>query len=356
MKILVSEYNGFCGGVKAAVLKADKVLAEDKKLYSYGEIIHNKDVVDRLKEKGMVVVDDLPEKNDAKVLIRSHGAGKNFYEALEEKNIEVIDATCVKVKKIHKIVEEFKNNDYNIIIVGDESHPEVQGIAGWCRNEADIIKSPEDLEKIIEPDKKYCLVCQTTFNLNTFEEILRTIETNNYSNIVVHNTICDATRKRQEACVALASKSDVMLIIGGRNSSNTKKLYELSKDLCENTFLIQNYKEIPYNYIDKNTIVGVSAGASTPDWVIEEVISMLENLNDKVNEMNEDAEKTEILEETLETDKVDLAEEKAEEGEPAAEAGQEPEAVEKTDTMHDLLENYGGVADNQNPATRLKEQ
>lgn len=129
--------------------------------------------------------------------------------------------------------------------------------------------------------------------------------------------------------MALASKSDVMLIIGGRNSSNTKKLYELSKDLCENTFLIQNYKEIPYNYIDKNTIVGVSAGASTPDWVIEEVISMLENLNDKVNEMNEDAEKTEILEETLETDKVDLAEEKAEEGEPAAEAGQEPEAVEK---------------------------
>ena len=228
--------------------------------------------------------------------------------------------------------------------MGDESH-RGPGIAGWCRNEADIIKSPEDLEKIIEPDKKYCLVCQTTFNLNTFEEILRTIETNNYSNIVVHNTICDATRKRQEACVALASKSDVMLIIGGRNSSNTKKLYELSKDLCENTFLIQNYKEIPYNYIDKNTIVGVSAGASTPDWVIEEVISMLENLNDKVNEMNEDAEKTEILEETLETDKVDLAEEKAEEGEPAAEAGQEPEAVEKTDTMHDLLENYGGVAD-----------
>jgi small subunit ribosomal protein S1 len=107
----------------------------------------------------------------------------------------------------------------------------------------------------------------------------------------------------------------ITVFIGGRNSSNTKKLYELSKDLCENTFLIQNYKEIPYNYIDKNTIVGVSAGASTPDWVIEEVISMLENLNDKVNEMNEDAEKTEILEETLETDKVDLAEEKAEEGE-----------------------------------------
>lgn len=358
MRILVSEYNGFCGGVKAAVLKADKILTEEKKLYSYGEIIHNKDVVDRLKEKGMVVVDDLPENNDAKLLIRSHGVGKDFYEALEEKNIEPVDATCVKVKKIHKIVEEFKNNGYNIIIVGDESHPEVKGIAGWCRNEAHIIKSPEDLEKIIDPDKKYCLVCQTTFNLNTFEEILKTIEKNNYTNIIVHNTICDATRKRQEACLALASKCDVMLIIGGKNSSNTRKLYELSKNLCENTFLIQNYKDLPYSYIEKNTIVGVSAGASTPDWVIEEVICMLENLKDNMNEMNEEAEKAEIMEETEETNKVEPAEEadreesKEEQKEEVKEAAEpvavdpvEPEAAEKPDTMHDLLENYGGVAD-----------
>ncbi|MDD3226588.1 MAG: 4-hydroxy-3-methylbut-2-enyl diphosphate reductase, partial [Tissierellia bacterium] len=279
MKIIVSEYNGFCGGVKAAVLKADKILTAEKKLYSYGEIIHNKDVVEKLKDKGMVIVENLPEDNDAKLLIRSHGVGKHIYDILEEKNIKVIDATCVKVKKIHKIVEEFKNKGYNIIIVGDENHPEVQGIAGWCNNEADIIKSPEELINIIEPSKNYCLVCQTTFNLNIFKEILKTIEINNYSNIIVHNTICEATRKRQEACVELASKCTVMLIVGGKNSSNTKKLYELSKELCKNTFLIQNYKEIPYNYIDKNTIVGVSAGASAPDWIIEEVINMLENLN-----------------------------------------------------------------------------
>jgi len=190
--------------------------------------------------------------------------------------------------------------------VGDENHPEVKGIVGWCNNEAEIVKSPEELKKIIDASKKYCLVCQTTFNLNIFKEILKTIEINNYSNIVVHNTICDATRKRQEACVEISSKCDVMLIVGGKNSSNTKKLYELSKELCPNTFLIENYREIPYNYIDKNTIVGVSAGASAPDWIIEEVISMLENLNNNMNEKNEQAE--------------------------------------SANSMHELLENYGGVS------------
>ncbi|HCS11764.1 MAG TPA: hypothetical protein DIV40_09950, partial [Clostridiales bacterium] len=363
MKILVSEYNGFCGGVKAAVLKADKILNDDKKLYSYGEIIHNKDVVEKLKDKGMVIVDDLPKDNDARFLIRSHGVGKHIYDLLEEKNIEVVDATCVKVKKIHKIVEEFKNKDYNIIIVGDENHPEVQGIAGWCNNEADIIKNPEELKNIIEPSKKYCLVCQTTFNLNIFEEILKTIEINNYSNIIVYNTICEATRKRQEACVALASKCTVMLIVGGKNSSNTKKLYELSKELCKNTFLIENYKEIPYNYIDKNTIVGVSAGASAPDWIIEEVINMLENLNNNMNEKNEQAEHVEQVEqvEQAEFDELEQVEpgvfeqaepvgypEYAEENEQAeeteeADAAEQSEQAEKVNSMHELLENYGGV-------------
>ena len=347
MKIIVSEYNGFCGGVKAAVLKADKILTDEKKLYCYGEIIHNKDVVEKLKNKGMVIVDDIPENNDAKFLIRSHGVGKNIYDRLEEKNIEVIDATCVKVKKIHKIVEEFKNKDYNIIIVGDENHPEVQGISGWCKDEAVIIKSPEELKNIIEPTEKYCLVCQTTFNLNTFEEILKTIEINNYSNIIVHNTICDATRKRQEACIALASKCDIMLIVGGKNSSNTKKLYELSKELCENTFLIQNYKEIPYNYIDKNSIVGVSAGASAPDWIIEEVINMLENLNNNMNEMNEQAEHADLAEQSEPaelSDKKEQAEllEQSEETE-KTETVEQTDKAEKVNSMHELLENYGGV-------------
>lgn len=351
MKIIVSDYNGFCGGVKAAVVKADEILDNEGKLYSYGEIIHNKDVVDKLKGKGMVVVDKIPEGNDAKLLIRSHGVGKDIYDKLEERNIEVVDATCIKVKKIHKIVEDFKKNDYNIIVVGDENHPEVQGIVGWCNNEAEVVKSPEELTEIIDSTKKYCLVSQTTFNSNTFKEILKTIEINNISNIIVHNTICEATRKRQEACVNIASKCHVMLIVGGKNSSNTRKLYELSKELCPNTFLIQNYKEIPYSYIDKNTIVGVSAGASAPDWIIEEVISMLENLNDNMNEMNEQAEQAEQVveqtnqveevEEVVEAEQIEVAEETVEVVE--AEQTVETEGTEHQNTMHELLENFGGV-------------
>ncbi|MGB4438292.1 MAG: bifunctional 4-hydroxy-3-methylbut-2-enyl diphosphate reductase/30S ribosomal protein S1 [Sedimentibacter sp.] len=308
MKIEVSKYNGFCGGVKIAVDKAFKILESEKKLYSYGEIIHNKDVVDKLKSKGLVVVEHIPEINDAKILIRAHGVEKRVVDELNENDIEVIDATCVKVKKIHKIVEKFKNNDYNIIVTGDENHPEVKGIIGWCNNEASVIDSVKSLINLnINPSEKYCLVSQTTFNTKTFNEITDAIDKNNYTNIVVQNTICDATRKRQEACLELASRCNVMLIIGGSNSSNTKKLYELSKRICPNTFLIENYKEIPYKYIDKKTIVGVSAGASAPDWIIEEVIKMLENLNN--NDMNE-----------------------------------KNEQAEQAGTMHELFENYGGVS------------
>lgn len=306
MRIEVSKYNGFCAGVKVAVNKAFNALEEEKKLYSYGEIIHNKDVIDKLKEMGLTVVDEVPEKSDAKLLIRAHGVGKYVYDKINENNVEVIDATCVKVKKIHKIVEEFKNNDYNIIIAGDKNHPEVLGIIGWCID-AEVIESVDAFKSLdIDASKKYLLVSQTTFNSKTFDEITDYIEKKHLTNVVAENTICDATRKRQDSCLELASRCDVMLIVGSKTSSNTKKLYELSKKVCENTFLIENYKEIPYKYIDKKTIVGVSAGASAPDWIIEEVIKMLENLNNDMNEKNEQAEQ----------------------------AG----------TMHELLENYGGVS------------
>jgi len=369
MKIEISKYNGFCSGVKIAVDKADKMLDTEKKLYSYGEIIHNKDVVDKLNNKGMIVVDDIPEVKDAKLLIRTHGVGKHVIDKLIENNIEVIDATCVKVKKIHKIVEECKNIGYDIIIVGDKDHPEVIGILGWCNNEAIVINSTEELLSInIDKAKKYCMVSQTTFNTYTFQKILDSINENDFKNIEVHNTICDATRKRQEACTNLASRCDIMLIIGGKNSSNTKKLYELSKKVCPNTYLIENYKEIPYNYIDKNTIVGVSAGASAPDWIIEEVIKMLENLNNDINEQvekNEQAEQVEVAEQTdqvevaevaKQTEQVEVAEvAKQTEQVEVAEVDKQTEQVEVAEvdkqveqseqgTMHDLFENYGGVS------------
>jgi len=300
MHIERSSHTGFCFGVKNAVDKAKETLNDQHKLYSFGEIIHNKDVVDDLEKRGLKVIDNLDSLDSigdksTKLLIRSHGVGKNIIDAVNEKNIQMIDATCVKVKKIHKIVEDYKNKGYEIIIVGDKNHPEVLGILGWC-NEADIIQSPEELLNLkVDKTKRYCLVSQTTFNTNVFEKIAEEIN-KNYDNITIHNTICNATRKRQEACQDLAKRSDVMLIVGGKNSSNTKKLYDLSKANCENTFLIENYKEIPYKYIDKNTNVGISAGASTPDWIIEEVIKMLENLNNETNVENEKSTMHELFE------------------------------------------------------------
>lgn len=274
MAIEKSKYTGFCSGVRYAVDKAFKTLDNESKLYCYGEIIHNKDVVDSLKEKGLVVVETCPEAGDAKLLIRSHGVGRRVLEEIQRKNIDIIDATCVKVKKIHKIVEEYSNKGYNVIIVGDKNHPEVIGTLGWCSSEtALIVESLNELKKAgIDRQQRYCLVVQTTFSTDTLKEMIEYLLDEGYDNIIINNTICDATRKRQEACRELATVSDVMLIVGGKNSSNTKKLYELSKQHCEKTFYIENYKEIPYKYIDKNTKVGVSAGASTPDWIIEEVI------------------------------------------------------------------------------------
>lgn len=282
MEIKKADHMGFCFGVKNAVDCAIKALDEEGKVYSYGEIIHNKDVVNKLANKGLVVIDDketedLLEKSidniDAKLLIRSHGVSRKIIETLDENKIEYIDATCPKVKNIHKIVNKYSNDGYEIIIIGDSSHPEVIGIIGWINGKYHTVNNFEETKTLsINRNKMYCLVCQTTFNNNIFKEIVEFLNENDYTNIVMNNTICDATIKRQESCIHIADNSDVMLVIGGKNSSNTKKLFELCKEKCEKTFLIENYREIPYKYIDKNTKIGITAGASTPDWVIEEVI------------------------------------------------------------------------------------
>lgn len=276
MEITKAENMGFCFGVKNAVQKAENILDKDGFLVSYGEIIHNDDVIKRMSEKGLVVINDI---NDAikyvgsKILIRSHGVSKYIYNFLEENNIEYVDATCPKVKKIHEIVNVAGNEGKEVIIIGNKNHPEVQGIAGWTDTAVHYAENLKEIEEInIDRNKEYCLVLQTTFYHNIYKEIVEFLNENVYTNIVRYNTICDATKKRQEACIEIAVKSDVMLVIGGKKSSNTKKLFDLCSCYCKNTFLIENYREIPYKYIDKNTKIGITAGASTPDWVIEEVI------------------------------------------------------------------------------------
>ncbi|QSX06785.1 4-hydroxy-3-methylbut-2-enyl diphosphate reductase [Sedimentibacter sp. zth1] len=276
MEIFKADYMGFCFGVKNAVEIAKKSLDEDGSLISYGEIIHNQDEINFLKEKGLEVVYDLDkslEKKDKKILIRSHGVPKKDIDFLNEHNIEYVDATCVRVKKIHEIVRKHSEEGYEILIIGNPNHPEVKGISGWIEGPLYCANSLEEVRKLnINRDKKYCLVCQTTFYNNIYKEIVEFFNENDYTNIVRYNTICDATKKRQDACVEIAKKVDVMLVIGGKKSSNTKKLFDLCSSYCINTFLIENYREIPYKYIDKKRKIGITAGASTPDWVIEEVI------------------------------------------------------------------------------------
>lgn len=279
MKILKADKIGFCFGVNNAVKKAIEELNTSKKLYCYGDIIHNKDVIDKLSHMGMVTINELNELekvDDAKVLIRSHGVGRQVIDLLNKNNIGYIDATCPKVKRIHKIVEDFSKEGYDIIIIGDKNHPEVKGIIGWIPENVQYLTAntfSELAELPLKKNKNYCLVAQTTFFHNIFDKMVEFLDKNSYTNIKVHNTICTATRDRQNSCQEVAAISDLMLVIGGKKSSNTKKLYELCKSKCEHTYLIENYKEIPYEFIkNKKLKVGIAAGASTPDWVIEEVI------------------------------------------------------------------------------------
>lgn len=284
MHITKADYLGYCFGVRRAIETVEKELEKHKNLFCLGEIIHNKDVVKKLEAKGLDIIESIPSHIDGKVVIRSHGVGKNIILQLQDRNIDFLDLTCPKVKKIHNIVEKASKDGHKIIVIGDSKHPEVKGITGWSSTKTYIIENLKDFNNLEIDDKKsYTLVSQTTFNMKIFNNIIEKLDQNEYNNISVFNTICDATIKRQEACASLASKSDIMIIIGGRNSSNTKKLFEISKLYCKECYHIENYKDLPYNNINTNYKIGFTAGASTPDWIIEEVtqnVRKLEHYNE----------------------------------------------------------------------------
>src|SRR6056297_1962120 len=252
-KIKKAEYLGTCFGVERALEITYNALEDDNHLYCYGDLIHNNDVKKELENRGLIVLDDfnsVDNEKSNKIIFRSHGVSKSIYEEAKEKNLKIIDATCPKVKKIHKIVEDCYNNDYKIILFGNKDHPEIVGIKGWCNDEALISKDLEEFKKKEQHLKKY-------------------------ENISFHNTICSATFERQNSCRDLAQKCDTMIVIGGKNSSNTKKLYTISKEFCDNTFWIENKSEIPYEDIKSSKNLGITAGASTPLLIIEEVIKCL---------------------------------------------------------------------------------
>ena len=277
MSVELAKTAGFCFGVKRAVDTVYQQIEQyrGEKIFTYGPIIHNEEVIKDLRSHGVEVLNDEEELKTADadvVVIRSHGVAKYIYDIMEERGITCVDATCPFVKKIHKIVAEKSAEGSYIVIVGNGEHPEVQGIRGWAGEQVTVVQTPEDAERFELPDKdqKVCIVAQTTFNYNKFKELVEIISKKRYD-IVVLNTICNATQERQVEARQIASQVDVMIVIGGRNSSNTQKLYEICRRECKHTYYIQTLEDFKPEITGTVRSVGITAGASTPNQIIEEV-------------------------------------------------------------------------------------
>ena len=281
MEVTVAKTAGFCFGVKRAVEKVyEQIGKTEKPIYTYGPIIHNEQVVGDLQEKGVEVIDTLEELRtirDAVVVIRSHGVGKDVYDILKENGVEIVDATCPYVKKIHRIVEKQTAEGRRVLIVGSEDHPEVQGIKGWGDERTKVIENMDDFRRLELPEyEKLCIVSQTTFNYKKFQDLVEKISKTRYD-ITVLNTICNATQERQVEAMRIASQVDVMLVIGGKHSSNTQKLYDICRKECKNTYYIQTLGDFNPECISSVRSVGITAGASTPNNIIEEVHTKCQN-------------------------------------------------------------------------------
>ena len=293
MEVTVAKTAGFCFGVKRAVEQVEEQVKKGGKVYTYGPIIHNEEVIKSFEKKGVGILypeDAWNSVEKGTIVIRSHGVTRAEQETMKANGFAIVDATCPFVKKIHGIVEEQSNAGRTIIIAGDENHPEVIGIKGWANGPVFVVDSAEKLENMkVSPQEKLCLVAQTTFNYKKFQELVEIFEKKRYD-IIVLNTICNATKERQTEAAQLAAKSEAMIVIGGKQSSNTKKLYEISKNACGNTYYIQKLDDLDLSQIKSFRCVGITAGASTPNNIIKEVQKIM-------SEMSFD----QLLEESLKT-------------------------------------------------------
>ncbi len=274
MIVTVAKTAGFCFGVERAVEKAEALVASGEKAYSYGPVVHNEAVTEDLKQKGLEIIsseEELQEMQGGRVLIRAHGVPESTLRLMQAHFDTVEDATCPFVGKIHTLVEKASLRGENVLIIGDPRHPEVTGIAGWCKGPYFVAETAETLDEMPFPkDEKLFVVVQTTFQIKKLKNILEKIAALGY-NANIANTVCSATRERQEEAAALARRSDVMLVIGSETSSNSRKLYEICKELCDHTHFIQKADDLQPVWFHNVKRVGITAGASTPRKIIEEV-------------------------------------------------------------------------------------
>ncbi len=277
-KIILAKSAGFCFGVERAVKTVTDQIEKcspDEKIYTYGPIIHNDTVVSDFEKRGAHVIseEEMASVSPGTVVIRSHGVTKKTVEDLEACGHHIVDATCPFVKKIHRLVAEYSEKGYKILIIGNENHPEVQGIIGWIvpGTEYVVIGNEKEADELhFSKEEKVCLVSQTTFNHNKFQELVEIINKKGYDMFAM-STICNATEVRQTEAAEIAAQVDVMLVIGDKNSSNSRKLFEICSNKCDNTFFIQTADDLDLSVIQSIHNIGITAGASTPQKIIEEV-------------------------------------------------------------------------------------
>jgi len=276
MKVSVAQKCGFCHGVRNAISVAEKILAEENNVYSLGPIIHNKDVVDRLAKSGLKTVSKVEDIRSGTVLIRSHGAAPAQIAKLKDKGLNIVDATCILVKRVQHIASELEKEGYKVVIIGEENHPEVQAVVG-CAENVIVIADESDLHKLPQHGK-LGVVCQTTQSPDHFGRMLGAMGSGSFSELKVINTLCKEAIKRQESAVQLCRQVDIMFVLGGLESANTRRLAELCKKVNEHTFHLQNWNELDKSVLSGKKSVGVTAGASTPDWIVNEFVKNLQAL------------------------------------------------------------------------------
>ena len=278
MEIIIAKNSGFCAGVKNAVETAFEVQGDDN--YILGELIHNKNVINKLNARGINIVNDIDNIKSGTIIIRSHGVSPEIYDKIKEKKLKVIDCTCGFVSKIHSKVKEFFENGYHIIIIGEKNHPEVKGINGWCKNCATIISTEDDVLDFSEHEK-LCIVAQTTQNPQNFEKIIEKIKIYPLKTVEVFNTICYTTIERNKEAKSLSRICDCVIVIGGKHSSNTKKLYDVAQDSCDSVFWIEDLDAFDYKKISKYNKVAILAGASTP---MEDILEVKQRMEEMTNQ------------------------------------------------------------------------
>lgn len=284
MEIILGKRSGFCYGVQNAVENAEKEVVSSKgTLYCLGELVHNKTVINNLEDKGLVFIENL-EQAKGKTIIRAHGIKKEVYEDAEKRNIELIDLTCPNVLKIHDMAYEYSKKEYYIVLIGKKNHPETIGTISFCGKNSKIISDSDEVEQLIIDIekanlKKVLVISQTTYSLKKFDDIVNEISNKISKDIQleVMNTICLATELRQKETDEISKQADIMIVVGGKNSSNTTKLYEICINNCKKVIHIEDEKELKLDEISKYDKVGIVAGASTPKDIINKVVSILKN-------------------------------------------------------------------------------